>query len=331
MKAMMIRFRTLNLVMAIIGSLVISLSGFAQIAKVDVVLTGGVDDPALQKKIELNLEKLLNGVNTSFVADSQKLSIKGNWFSDSFFKDIEEFWEHTHFYCSVPRINENVVFENYSGYYTIRNIPIVLKNGDSTEIRVSFLNGGIIDGFSISIGKVQYKNAMSSSSTLDLTRKEIVLKFMEFMRTAYIKKDIKYIESIFSDKALIIVGKKSNIQEVPNSGDGVKISLPQDKVEYIEMTKAEYIDRLKGVFARNSYINLSFDSFQLMKHRKYDDFYGVTLRQRWSTPTYSDVGMMFFLIQFKEDSLPKIWVRTWQDEKSAKSSGLYGFSDFIIR
>ncbi|TSA36047.1 MAG: hypothetical protein D4R64_08490 [Porphyromonadaceae bacterium] len=331
MNTLTLRFPILKLIIAVFGSLLISIAGLTQITKVDVVLTGGVEDQALKKKIEINLEKLLNKINTSYEAESQKLNLSGNWFSDGFSKEIEEFWEHSHFYCKLHQINENVIFENFTGYYTIRNIPIVLNSGDTTEVKVSFLNEGIIDGFSIAIGRVQYKNSMKYTCTIDLTRKEIILNFMENMKTAYIKKDIDFIESIYSDKALIIIGKKSKIQEAGNSGDGVRLSLSQEKIEYIEMTKAEYIERLKGVFQRNSYINLSFDSFQLLKHRKYDDFYGVTLRQRWNTPTYSDVGIMFFLIQFQEDSLPKIWVRTWQDEKSVKDSSVYGFADFIIR
>ncbi|MCX6226578.1 MAG: hypothetical protein NTV01_17820 [Bacteroidia bacterium] len=335
MKTLTMRFNSLKWIITVFGSIVFSSAGLSQITGVDVTLTGGLNDPALQNRIELNLERLLNRINTSYASGSPSLNLSGNWFSENFSKEVEGLWEHSHFFCYLPRINENIILENISGNYIIRNIPIVLNSGDTTEVKVSFLKNGIIDDFSIAIGRIQYKDAMKYTSTIDLTRKEIILNFMENMKTAYMKKDIDFIQSIFSDKALIIVGRKGQIKEAENNSDGIKLSIPQEKVQYIQMTKEEYIKKLRGVFERNSYINLSFDSFQLSKHRKYDDFYGVTLRQRWNAEKYSDVGIMFFLIQFKanEDSIPKIWVRTWQDEKAVKNKGetIYGFADFIIR
>jgi len=321
----------LKMLVTVSGCLLISLSVLAQMTQVDVVITGGLEDSSLQKKIELNLEKLLNELNSAYRSKAPKLSLSGSWFSGNFKQELDELWDHSHFFCYQKQVKENIIHKMNTGDLSIRNIPIILQSGDTTEVKVSILNDGVFDGFSPAIPEQQYKAAMTYTSTIDLTRKEIILDFMENMKTAYIKKDIDFIERIFSDKALIIIGKKSQIKEVENT-DGMKMNLPKEKVEYIQITKSQYIERLKKVFQKNSYVNVAFDRFELSKHRKLDDFYGVTLRQRWNTPTYTDVGIMFFLIQFEKDSLPKIWVRTWQDEKAVRlGESVYGFGDFVIR
>ena len=48
---------------------------------------------------------------------------------------------------------------------------------------------------------------------------------------------------------------------------------------------------------------------------KYNEIYGVTLKQFWNTTNYSDVGYIFLMIEFKDDENLIIHVRTWQPEK----------------
>jgi len=56
----------------------------------------------------------------------------------------------------------------------------------------------------------------------------------------------------------------------------------------------------------------------------------VLLNQRWITPTYTDEGILFLLIQFNKDENPLIWVRTWQDANETPKDEVFGFHNFKI-
>ena len=109
--------------------------------------------------------------------------------------------------------------------------------------------------------------------------------------------------------ALIITGKQ--IKSVKNDG-GITLD---KSFEYKRQTKAEYLANLKGVFSRNKVIKVIFDDIKVVKHPVKDYYYGVTLKQGWRSDTYSDVGYVFLLIDFKDEMNPMIHVRTWQPEK----------------
>ena len=125
-------------------------------------------------------------------------------------------------------------------------------------------------------------------------------------------KDLDYIESVFSDNALIITGKV--IREKPKSDYAMR-SLSTEKIVYQKRTKKEYIQNLKKVFAGNKYINVVFDEVEVIQHPKLTDIYGVTLKQEWNTTRYRDVGFVFLMIDFQDENNPLIQVRTWQPEK----------------
>ena len=85
-------------------------------------------------------------------------------------------------------------------------------------------------------------------------------------------------------------------------------------------SKEQYIRNLRGVFARNSYIKVTFDEIEVMRHPVKTDFYGVTLHQGWSTYNkngtqgYHDDGYVFLLWDFRNEQHPQIHVRTWQPD-----------------
>ena len=64
-------------------------------------------------------------------------------------------------------------------------------------------------------------------------------------------------------------------------------------------------------------MNIRFSGIELVKHSQYPEIYGVTLKQDWSSSTYSDVGYLFLMIDFRDEDNPLIKVRTWEPEKDA--------------
>jgi len=171
----------------------------------------------------------------------------------------------------------------------------------------------LIDGISISIDENKYKEIMDEHESVeDLYRRQVIVDFVESYRTSYNRKDLKYIESVFSDNALIITGKV--IREKPKSDYALQ-SLSRERIVYQKRTKKEYVENLKRVFAGNKYINVQFDDVEVIQHPKLTDIYGVTLKQEWNSDSYRDVGFVFLMIDFQDELNPLIQVRTWQPEK----------------
>jgi hypothetical protein len=222
--------------------------------------------------------------------------------------------------------------------YQVRGIPIDIAEADENEKRqeltVDFLSNGKICNVAIAIDMHRYDQIMAEkSSDIDYTRRQVIIDFVENFRTAYNRKDIKLLNSVFSDKALIITGKV--VSEKPNS-DIDRLTLKNNKVVYIKQTKQEYIQKLTRIFKLNNFVNVKFEDIDVVQHPKYDDIYGVTLKQYWHTSHYSDEGYLFLMIDFRDADKPLIQVRTWQPYKNnvgqviTKKEDVYHLGSFRI-
>lgn len=287
---------------------------YAQLETTQVEITDGLEGKTqLKSSIERNLSNFLIACNSA-VINGGKPNMKKELTSDAQ-KRLGEMWKTSPMSCPVSKIEE-ICIQTSSGYQ-VRNVPIVMLEADDDsqeqELVFTFTPAGQIDDISISIDENKYKEIMEEhESVQDLYRRQVIVDFVENYRTSYNRKDIKYIESVFSDNALIITGKV--IREKPKS-DYALNSLSHERIVYQKRTKKEYVDNLKKVFASNKYINVMFDEVEVIQHPKLTDIYGVTLKQEWNSDRYRDVGFVFLMIDFQDELNPLIQVRTWQPEK----------------
>ena len=147
-----------------------------------------------------------------------------------------------------------------------------------------------------------------------------LMTFLEDYQTAYALGRDKYLESIFSDNALIIVGNKLESRVV---ADGVRLV---EHVRYDTLSKKQYIDRLKGHFATKEYINLNFTETDFQRASNNKEMYGIRVRQEYFSSNYGDVGYLFLLVDLRNE-LPIIHVRAWQNDKLPLES-LIQLNDF---
>ena len=154
----------------------------------------------------------------------------------------------------------------------------------------------------------------------------MILDYVEQFRTAYNQKDINFLNQVFSDDALIITGKVITTKHAEG--------FTSQKIQYNKQSKEQYIKNLRGVFARNSYIKVTFDEIGVMRHPVNPNFYGVTLLQGWTSGKYHDDGYLFLLWDFTNESAPQIHVRTWQPDKIGgkplPKDEVFSLSDFDI-
>ncbi|MBO7577741.1 MAG: hypothetical protein J6T43_01955 [Prevotella sp.] len=281
-------------------------------------ISEGVVDAATKAKMESNVTLMMSLFKSAADEEQKKLKLSKDNFTPEAIKDVELMWKTSAMSCPPVSIMSRCL-KTATGYQ-VRGIPVDMIEADQEESRqeltVDFTPSGLISGVSISIDLQRYEEIMGQKeSDLDYARRQIIVDFVENFRTAYNRKDIDLLNSVFSDKALIITGKV--VKEKPNS-DLTRMTLNNNKVVYIKQSKQEYITNLTRVFKNTKYINVKFDEIEVVQHPKYDDVYGVTLKQYWHTSGYSDEGYLFLMIDFRDADNPLIQVRTWQPYKNAE-------------
>jgi len=194
---------------------------------------------------------------------------------------------------------ENVVF-NFDSTNKVSEISFAIDNNSINDI-------------------LKHRDAFGT-----INDKYTLIRFLETYKTAYSLKRLDYIESIFSNDALIIVG---TVLKRKGSAESMMKSIGDYAIKYQRLTKREYINRLKTVFKRNEYINLDFDELNVKKVNGKNKIYGIQIAQNYNSSSYSDFGYLFLMIDMNDSLKPTIYVRTWQPEKNPDGT-IYGVEDF---
>lgn len=278
-----------------------------------VVDVGSIENKTVKAKIDKNVSNLLSEINLAF---TNKIvpSLAGIEMSDSAKSAVLALWETSPFRSREDEIYEDILNLN-SGGMELRNIMLFMANADSThknqEGVIVFTKTGVIDNFYLSIGTGQYEKVMAEGKDItDIRCRETILNFVENFRTSYNRKDLDFLKKVFSNDALIITGKV--IKEKVSDSNSLMQSLSKERIVYVKQTKSEYMTKMQQIFAANSYLNIKFDELKVVRHGKYPNYYGVTIKQYWNSSKYSDVGYVFLLIDFRDEDHPLIHVRTWQ-------------------
>lgn len=156
--------------------------------------------------------------------------------------------------------------------------------------------------------------------------RKLLVDFIQNYQTAFALKDIDFIESIFDDRALIIVGKV--LKDAPSFDEGIR-QTAGERYQYNRYTKKEYVAQLKQSFASKEFINLRFNNVNVRKSENGGEIYGIQLEQDYYSSNYNDHGYLFLEINLNDRSNPLILVRTWQPQPDP-DFGLYDISSFYI-
>lgn len=312
--------------------LLLAASIFAEDA-VTVKLAGGLDDNApLRDRMASELTVMLTEINAAQAAgrdlDFHRMNV-----SQAVSRSMSMLWENTPFVCTDTEIVGTVLTTGTG--YQVRNIPLMMKPSGNRafneeeyqEAVVSFDKAGNVESFYLSISMNLYMNVIKSNLQLtDLRRRQLILDYVEQFRTAYNQKDIKFLEQVFSDDALIITGRV--IMQKHEEG----FATPE--IKYNKQSKQQYIKNLRGTFSRAKYIHVTFDDIEVMRHPTNPDFYGVTLHQGYTSSNYHDDGYLFLLWDFTDENKPQVHVRTWQPDKIGgkplPKDKVFSLSDFDI-
>ncbi len=213
--------------------------------------------------------------------------------------------------CRYVRLGEDIQCRSIPMSFSFSKGKQQLEN-----VVFTFNNTGRIDGVQFALEERSARNIMGNTDIDEVSRLTLI-NFMENYKTAFALKRLDYIESIFSDNAVIITGRvlkpsEQNL-EMKNAQFAMKDQVVFNNVVLTRMSKEQYMKRLKNSFASKEWINIKFGS-TTVDQSKQQDTYGIRLVQDYSSNNYGDHGYLFLLIDATEKDAPTIRVRTWQPE-----------------
>lgn len=201
-----------------------------------------------------------------------------------------------------------------------RSIPMQFsfeggKRKFTEDVTFTFNKEGLIESLAFGLGSVARKDifSMEGEAWSDYM-KMVVVTFLENYKTAFALKRLDFIETMFDDDAVIIVGHVVKKAEKRREGDATIIE-NKEHVTYARKTKAEYMEQLKRCFASNQFINIRFANTDVGAVDVGEDTYGIQLRQEYFSSSYGDVGYLYLMVDFLNPDEPIIKVRTWQPER----------------
>ena len=301
--------------LTIVTCILFSLASRSQ--NVTYILTDGISEGNLKTKIERNISMLLTAINTAYNQESSEINYSSVDITYNATNAIGTLWQQFHFKTEKSKyVSFCVKLSGTTTIYHQSNIGVYVDPVDGTnytgeprrEISIYLDKNGTIVDFSFTKGKFEYENVLKKGEELkDIDKRLQIIKWCEYLQNAYCNKDIHFIDDVFSDDALILVGKVITRRVSEND----RIAIKKESM-YKEYSKKEYLGNLKKAFGRNGYVNVSFEDFEVVRHWSNPNFYGVTLKQVWRSSTYSDTGILFLIWDFTNEDKPKIHVRVWQ-------------------
>ena len=254
-------------------------------------------------------------------------------------ESLSTLWANAKFYVDDPY--PCLRLWNFSNGYMVRQVPLLLfprdKSADKDiyqEAAIDFDTDGNISDFTFVSLKQLGESLEKGGDPVDKERRAIILKYCDRFCTAYNTKDMKFMQQVFGEDALIITGSVVKTKTT----DGKYIS----SVKYKKQDKEQYLANLQNVFRKNEWIKVTFYEIgykgegggtAVTRSTENPNFYGVRLRQSWKSSSYSDEGYVFLLWDFTNEDKPVIHVRTWQPEyiekdKKLPEKDLFTLEDF---
>lgn len=170
--------------------------------------------------------------------------------------------------------------------------------------------GGKIDGVQFALEERSLTNIMGETDIDEVARLALI-NFMENYKTAFAFQNWDYIESIFSDDAIIITGRVIRRQET--MADGHQRIVNDYKLT--RQSKKSYINRLRST--QKEWINIKFGS-TLVERSNQNDLYGLSMSQDYYSNNYGDHGYLFLMIDNTNPEQPLIRIRAWQPNEHFK-------------
>lgn len=150
-----------------------------------------------------------------------------------------------------------------------------------------------------------------------------IVGFLEDYRTAYATKNLEYLDKVFDDNAVIVLGKRLQVAPQLNK-EGY---MNNHRVQFTQLTKREFLRNLRRQFQSKDYINLHFSQNRIYQLQKGVERYGIEIKQDYYSSNYGDTGYLTLIFDLTNPDQPVIHVRTWQEQPDS-NFGVVSPADF---
>lgn len=229
-------------------------------------------------------------------------------------------------------------FKSANGSVTARGLQMAFtfntakKQTYVEDVVFTFDKDKRIDNVTFGLGSTANKDILTKDAPgwKDATR-EMLMEFLENYKTAYCLKDSDYIKNVFSDDAVIIVGKVAKRKQDLTYLEGNVSQTGMNVITYNRYDKATYLRNLCKTFNRNEFINLRFtnNDIQWLEKYKDKDIFAIQIGQEYYSSVYADKGFLFLLVDMTDHNNPMIYVRTWQPNE-VDMKDVYHAGDFVL-
>lgn len=190
------------------------------------------------------------------------------------------------------------------------NFSFKKNNTQFVEDLVFYLKDDLVQAVNFGLEQSAIQDIKSQGDWNDTSRL-VLINFLENYKTAYALERLDYLEAVFSDDALIIVGNK-----VPQKRKMEIQAEDMDLYNKKRLTKSEYIAHMRQVFDKQEFVNIHFEDASVKKTSRKNERYQILIKQIYSSATYADTGYLFLLADLTDPKNPIIHVRVWDEQKN---------------
>lgn len=282
-------------------------------------------DEQLVDRATASIEGVLESLQRAFINQSTP-EISPRHATQDAEKAIGELWERAPFRCIFITVAGPLVRRSQDNQFEFRGVALHVEAEPGSPHReegVFVVNAeGQVTDLKFGLETQKYQQILEERTDVaDFRHRQIIVDFVDNFRTAYNRKDISYLEDVFSENALIIVGRVVQVSDDRSIANQLNNELGTERVEFIRHSKEEYLARLNEIFQRNEFIKVEFESINVYPHSEIEGIYGVELIQYWHSYStrqngYKDEGYLFLMVDVRDIEKIFIHVRTWQPKSA---------------
>lgn len=202
----------------------------------------------------------------------------------------------------------------FANGYLVRGIQARFnfkKNNKSfVEDLVFYIKDGLIEGINFGLEKSALDD-INNHSLWEAQSRLVLVNFLENYKTAYALERLDYLNAVFSDDALIIVGNRIPMQKASEV-----TAIDAESYKHNRLTKNQYMKQLEKVFAKQEYVNIQFEDASVKKTSRNAERYEIVIKQNYYSATYADKGYLYLLADISNPEAPVIHVRVWDENRN---------------
>ncbi|MBR4546576.1 MAG: LPP20 family lipoprotein, partial [Paludibacteraceae bacterium] len=196
--------------------------------KTDSMAVAAVDKKELQQQADI-VAPMLKAIETRKYDEIKPLCTTNGW----------KWFEKLIKYGNAKIVDRSeLVTSSFANGYLVRGVKAKFsfkKNNKSfVEDLVFYIKDGKIDGINFGLEQSALDDIMRHSMWEQQSR-QVLVNFLENYKTAYALERLDYLDAVFSEDALIIIGNK-----IPEHKASDVVALNQDRYEKCRMTKSQY-------------------------------------------------------------------------------------------